>query len=285
MDRKPEPPGSAEEWDVWVDACIQTNSRHYLPTDIGFKWPEGEPWPSNRGVSWIPLAEDHPFKGCSFCWRCIAEAEGWPLPDVIPHDREIGTVCWEPSPLDRVEQELSGRDEAAEDAESDGTEGRPIAAVDPARTQAVDTGTFFYVPKDTTVGLAAEVTPGQIAAVSGQYPGRVWLVDEASAILRGVSIDKPQPIPPERWESFALGICPGSLWESPPFRANWQFEAAAEFETLGEILRRALRAEVEWAGQPAVPDEPKRPAPASPAPVPQDAPDDEDRQPETDDRP
>lgn len=259
VDRKPEPPGSAEDWDVWVDACIQTNSRQYLPTDIGLRWPEGEPWPGNQGVTWIPLAEDHPFQGHSFCWRCIAEAEGWSLPDVVPHAREIGTVCWESSTLDGVQQELSDRDEAAEDSEPDFCETRLVAITDPSR-QAVDTGTFFYVPSATTAHLGPiQVTPEEASAIIGHG-------------IRGVSIDEPEPLSPERWRSEALAAfdrigqeiaadvrkamagyeCPGASWNCQPFE------------------------------EPAVPDESERPAPQVAPPVPQDAPDDEDRQPETD---
>ena len=78
------PPHSREEWEVWTDACIQTNRRHLIPEDIGIRvWPEG----ITQGPSWFTLAEDHPFKGAEFCWRCIAEAQGFPAFEVIPHRR------------------------------------------------------------------------------------------------------------------------------------------------------------------------------------------------------
>jgi hypothetical protein len=75
-----EPPRTAEDWEVWADACIQTNSRHLLPqgkpsvswlawrTDIDERW-EG---------FWSPTAEAHPFRDWYFCWLCLAEAQGIP---------------------------------------------------------------------------------------------------------------------------------------------------------------------------------------------------------------
>lgn len=94
--RKPEPPRTLEDWRVWEDACIQTNRRDWLPGDsIRITLPEGwrDDWP---GIRWTPLAEDHPFKGCDFCWRCLAEASGFAAGSA-PHARDWGAVCFEAS--------------------------------------------------------------------------------------------------------------------------------------------------------------------------------------------
>lgn len=95
LDRKPDPPRTIEEWRVWEDACIQTLNRQWLPQGEPSAW-----WPFDaKGSSegfWYPTAKGHPFAGTYFCWRCIAEAQGFP-PRVTGHvaadDAEI--LCFQ----------------------------------------------------------------------------------------------------------------------------------------------------------------------------------------------
>ena len=112
--RESVPPRTLEDWRIWEDACIQTNNRQWLPGDsIRIDWPEG--FVPDVAPGWIPLAEDHPFKGRIFCWRCLAEAAGFPASDA-PHKRDA--VCWGPA----------DGDADAEDADPDTGEALPFWA-------------------------------------------------------------------------------------------------------------------------------------------------------------
>lgn len=88
------PPHFAEEWSIWQDACIQANRRDLLPQDLRVRrWPEGFP----SGIGWTPVAQDHPFTGSHFCWRCVAEASGLAGCEVVPHRRARHVICWGPA--------------------------------------------------------------------------------------------------------------------------------------------------------------------------------------------
>jgi hypothetical protein len=138
------PPHNREEWQVWADACIQTNRRDQFPQVFRINnWPEG----LREGISWLPLAEDHPFKGSEFCWRCIAEAQAVAGCEVVPHRRGEHVICWgpeQPLPFDGVKQEQAGGDAAAEDAEPDPRATEPPTGWSDRPTDFTDTGTIFY---------------------------------------------------------------------------------------------------------------------------------------------
>ena len=85
-------PESKYEWQLWQAAVRDTfpeKVAEWLPGNIRINWPE-DLRPS-VGPGWIPLAEDHPFKGHHFCWRCVAEAQGFPTGGA-PHKRDA--ICW-----------------------------------------------------------------------------------------------------------------------------------------------------------------------------------------------
>lgn len=114
--RESVPPRSLAEWQRWEDTAIVSGNRRWLPGDeIRIKWPEG--FVIEVAPGWIPLAEDHPFKGRVFCWRCLAEASGFATGDA-PHKRDA--VCWGPP---------SG-DTDAEDPDPDTGEAFRLATID-----------------------------------------------------------------------------------------------------------------------------------------------------------
>jgi hypothetical protein len=134
------PPHSAEEWEVWVRQAKRYRA-DWLPEDIGIRdWPEG----ITQGPGWFTLAEDHPFTGAEFCWRCIAEAQGFPAFEVIPHRRTEHVICWGPSE----------GNEAPEDPEPNAGPAEPptgwsdrIIEASRFRPEVTDTGNLFWEGK------------------------------------------------------------------------------------------------------------------------------------------
>lgn len=156
VDGKPEPPRTAAAWIGW-----EVQARR-----LG-KWEEWAQVPAVRfdgqanRIEWVPGAEDHPFKGQAFCWRCVAEAQGLPA-GAGQHAVFEDTICW------------GGHEAApdAEDPEPDASEAGPRVTVDGQGIHATeawitkldpegqpilgsrerlfppafDTGTIFYTP-------------------------------------------------------------------------------------------------------------------------------------------
>ena len=165
--RKPEPPRTVEEWRVWEDACIQTNRRDLLPGDsIRINWPEG--YEPEVGPGWIPLAEDHPFKGRDFCWRCLAEASGFPTGDA-PHRRV--DICFE-----------ADGDPDAEDDQQDASEAFRRETVDQTSIGPIDEPPWS-IGADGRHQYADPSRP----ALAGEAEHRVWWQAGASI----VSEDRP----------------------------------------------------------------------------------------------
>ena len=135
-----QPPTTIHEWRGFVTLCERSLRTDWLPEKIALNWPDNV----TEGAAWLPLADDHPFKGRAFCWRCLAEAgsvkQGDPNP---PHKTSGFTICFE-----------AARDEAAEHSEQDaGTTGTREAAdlgFGPEferPSHVTDTGTIFYERK------------------------------------------------------------------------------------------------------------------------------------------
>lgn len=162
VDRKPEPPRTAAAWIGW-----EVQARR-----LG-KWEEWAQVPAFQfdgqasQIEWIPGAEDHPFKGQSWCWRCVAEAQGLSA-SAGQHAVFEGTICWggheatphaedaEPDTREagaRVTVDEQGIHAAEAWITKLDPEGQPIPGsrerlFPPAEDvrQAVDTGTIFYTP-------------------------------------------------------------------------------------------------------------------------------------------
>lgn len=143
---RPNPPRTRIDWEVWVDACIRTNRQNWVPGDeISINWPEG--FFPEVGPGWIPLAENHPFKGTEWCWRCIAEAQGIPV-GAAPHRTQAWVICWrpeEPQPPGRIEPEQASRDPSAEDGKQDQGPAR-----DESSTDWFQAGRDYVRPPDLT---------------------------------------------------------------------------------------------------------------------------------------
>ena len=121
--RKPAPPRTLAQWRHWAEKHPDS-----IPEDIGIRnWPEGQ----TEGPSWIPLANDHPLKGSEFCWRCIAEAQGFPT-GAVPHCSWPYVICW-------IEQEQTGGNAYTKDPDPDAIPPEPGLPSD-----YTDTGSFFW---------------------------------------------------------------------------------------------------------------------------------------------
>lgn len=160
--RKPEPPRTLEEWEVWYDACVQSNNRQWLPLSWSVRWAEdGGIW----GASWLPSAEDHPFTGRWFCWRCIAEATNRGTPGAYTHDDASDAICWAVGTAAEAQPSSDGDADACE-----GVEGVPAdfrdtwppswtdhEAADEQQVQApspvADTGNLFWPPPGWATGI------------------------------------------------------------------------------------------------------------------------------------
>lgn len=151
VDRKPEPPRSAAAWREWSERCRKQGD-----------WGKARIPPLSEYPDWfVPerwtfTAEDHPFEGAQFCWRCVAEAQGHEVGDT-PHVRRGEAICFQqaegdPAAEDRDEDPGQARDSiealylgsSVISVEADGislarfdAEGEPVPS-------AVDTGTLFW---------------------------------------------------------------------------------------------------------------------------------------------
>jgi hypothetical protein len=132
-DRKPEPPCTLEAWLRFVIHCETDGKPEWLPSDenLQISWPEFD-WTGDPGPSWFSTAPDHPFQGRSFCWRCLAEAQGFTA-GAVPHCTTDYVTCWGP----------------AESSSGDG---------DQDSEQAVGTVTSTYELPDGSIGATVTVT-------------------------------------------------------------------------------------------------------------------------------
>lgn len=270
------PPHSAEEWSIWQDACIQTNRRHFLPQDIHIRsWPEGFP----EGPSWLPLAEDHPFKGTEWCWRCVAEAQGVPDAEAVPHRRAKHVICWGPAEgneaTEHAEQDPGSSSESlpagvrtVEGASVRATKldasGRPVGAAEAFGSGLVrfeaeesdfaDTGTLFWPPPGRTRPHAVPVhEPPWIIGPDGRH--------------RYAEPPSPDAVRAVRRMAEGLGL-PEEI-SSPDFRdswpPSWTDDASAAEPVPADLAERAAQHD-------------PQPLEAHPA-------EDEDRQPAADEEP
>jgi hypothetical protein len=123
-DRQPDPPRTVAAWLGWELHCKTIGREDWLPDPEifrltfrdGYNWPEDAP-----GISWIPLAEDHPHAGRRWCWRCLAQTRDV-APGPVPHDRTPGVICFQ-----------ADRDADAEDRVEDSRAPEPVRIADPAR--------------------------------------------------------------------------------------------------------------------------------------------------------
>lgn len=167
-DWKPEPPRSAEEWEIWADACIQNGHGDILPQE-----PNGRVAEPSRPVDgvetryegfWYASAHSHPFEGTYFCWRCVANAQGNPAGSFDHWAEDQDVICWG-SPAPSAEDPEPNTGQARIGVSIDGqppvraealyvtpldAEGRPTGErrqiFPPVAEEGVDTGTFFYTP-------------------------------------------------------------------------------------------------------------------------------------------
>lgn len=154
-----EPPRTLEEWIAWADSCVETD---WLPRSSEWK---GR---FQSGGAWVPSAENHPFKGCAFCWRCLADASYFP-PSDAPHARDA--ICFEADGDPDAEDPDEDDCETVEIVTFAGDVVREVKICDPSRPALAgseefrrwwhvgasivgqdfaDTGTFFYDPPTRT---------------------------------------------------------------------------------------------------------------------------------------
>ena len=174
VDRQSEPPRTLAQWRQFEAWCRYLGDERWLPGDsIRIDWPEGER--IEVGPGWIPVAEDHPFKGCHFCWRCLAEAQEFPTGNA-PHKRDA--ICWEAS-----------GDPDAEDGQPDACETLPIwgrygqPPEHPGAAEAVRRiAETLDLPEDVICpGVADPSRP----ALAGEEEFRVWWQAGASIVAKG----------------------------------------------------------------------------------------------------
>lgn len=143
---KPEPPRTLAAWHRFQEECWRQQRYDWLPKPDTL----GIPW-----IVWSALAEDHPFKGSRWCWRCVAEAIGSPV-GASTHISTNGTICWgktegDPGTEDRQQDTRPPGDESTSDWTEAGRqfvrEGLTAGGlIEAGRTYGVDTGTIFYTP-------------------------------------------------------------------------------------------------------------------------------------------
>lgn len=140
-DGRPEPPRTLAAWHRFQEECWRQQRYDWLPKE----WEPSDFADQTRDdiseAVWFAAAQDHPFKGSSWCWRCLAEAHGAPCSH-IPHVVREDAICW--SPAERrtaTEDGQQDRRPPGDESTSDWTEaGRQYVA------EGFDTGTGFYVP-------------------------------------------------------------------------------------------------------------------------------------------
>lgn len=179
VDWKPEPPRTLAAWLDWQLWCQRQGKFERWAEVVALSWDGGwqEEWHPGPSFSW--RGDDHPFQGCTFCWRCLASAQDLPTSNV-PHCRETGTICWNGEPGAGIEQQQAD-DAPAEDRDTDSGEAKKVISVDVAYLgstvissdglhiarydaegnplpEAVDTGTLFYIPPSKYAAIREELT-------------------------------------------------------------------------------------------------------------------------------
>lgn len=151
---RPAPPRSLADWHRFQEECWRRERPDWCEIP---KITIPETWRSADGIEWIPFAH-HPLTGNTWCWRCLAEAQGAPV-GPLPHHRKDGTICWgqaerDPGTEDRKQDGRAPGDEST----SDWTEaGRRYVA------EGIDTGTFFYDPPPPPASAPRrQVVEGQV---------------------------------------------------------------------------------------------------------------------------
>lgn len=109
-------PHTLQEWQRYQEECWRLQRPDWIPKAPEIDYPEGYVWTDpDKGITIITLGpDDHPLKGSSLCWRCLAEAQGLAPNSVIPHAQGVGDICWEPPASVGVEPEQADP-EPAED--------------------------------------------------------------------------------------------------------------------------------------------------------------------------
>lgn len=183
-DRKPEPPRTAAAWIGFRVHCKTIGKPEWadIPPIV---WPEDEPWKPQHGPRWIPVAEDHPFKGCTFCWRCLAEAQG-DTAGGIPHNRTGGVICFQ-----------ADRDPGTEDRVEDVGGTPQVGFADPARPALAGEAEF----RQWWLTGASIVRDG---------------ADETAAVD-----EQPQPSPPDDTEPDRLRTAEADGAWTPSFRKGY----------------------------------------------------------------
>lgn len=131
---QPEPPRTLAAWHRFQEECWRQQRYEWAEVVRLDRHPAG--FTPSR---WEFTAEDHPFKGTQFCWRCLAEASGGPIGEA-QHCRRYGVICWgPPTAANSTEDREQDGGPPGDESTSDWTEaGRRYVA------EGVDTGTFFY---------------------------------------------------------------------------------------------------------------------------------------------
>lgn len=198
------PPHSAEEWNVWQDACIQTNRRDLIPKDIGIRqWPDG----ITQGPGWLILAEDHPFAGFEICWRCIAEAQGFPLSEGLPHRRTGGVICWGPAERNQAPDDTEQDPRPAEDSAP--ADGRSVEESPFRKPEATDTGNIFWDPPGWSSQLGDAALKPEVSRPVHEPPWRIGPNGKhpyaeglpTPPYVEGLQFER-HPQPPEPWQGF-----------------------------------------------------------------------------------
>lgn len=191
---KQEPPRTLADWQEWQRRCREKGK-------FG-QW-AAAPWvggvAEGTPVQWVITAEDHPFKGQAFCWRCVAEAQGLAgTSKRAAHYRDPEVICWEavgdPATEDRDPDTSEARIVPTVDEQGNVTawfevEGEPYKprGVSIREPQAVDTGTIFWSPPPVGPLEAERRRAVERVAASLDLPSEaVEIVSEWSAAYRAV---------------------------------------------------------------------------------------------------
>ena len=127
-----QPPTTLDEWREWEANCAKAYRWSWIPKLPAMEWPEGV----TEGAGWFTTAPDHPFKGKTFCLRCLAEAQEFTGCETVPHKSSNYTICFQAT-----------RDEATEHPEPDAVTPEPGSETYVRPTHVTDTGTGFYERK------------------------------------------------------------------------------------------------------------------------------------------
>lgn len=157
---KGEAPRSLAEWAAfhqWATLAGRWSDWKLFPPQLR-EYPEG--YVPER---WEPTAEDHPFKGTQWCWRCLTEATGWRPTGEVSHCRPGTGICWYQATIS-----FSAAQNAVQDTRPTGdpnssdwtAAGRQYVAEAVEGSKAVDTGTIFYDPPAKPIeGTRVRITP------------------------------------------------------------------------------------------------------------------------------